>query len=204
MLIGVGGYLTAGKDVLADHLAAEHGFTKIGMSDPLNKALYTLNPIIQVRKFYFERYQVIHDKLGYTEAKTIPEVRRLLQALGTDVGRKQLNDDLWKNVAEKNIHELMAQGKSVVITGMRYRNELTMIRENGGTLVWVDRPGVEAPENAHDSERGLAPKDFEEILHNGGTIADFHAVIDDWLSIRDSRMDYEQARADYHWPIYDH
>lgn len=158
LLIGLGGKLAAGKDTLADYLVTAYGFEKLGMSDPLATALYTLNPIIDLEhegmhdwaeeadwsleEGRWARYRDIHDIAGYTLAKRIPEVRRLLQVLGTEVGRDQLGEDTWTNVARRRIEDIRAVGTPVILTGIRYANERELIDSLGGILVWIERPGT--------------------------------------------------------------
>lgn len=206
LLIGLGGKLASGKDTFADFLTAEYGFQKLGMSDPLATALYTLNPWIGERYdeegHYVEqiRYREVIDDIGYTGAKRIPEVRRLLQALGTEVGRDQLGPDTWTNAARGRIEKIRAAGVPVVLTGIRYPNELELISSLGGTLVWVERPepnllafgspeGAQPAENIgqavihaidnaldpdlvqfHSSEVTLTKSDFHITVTNDGTI----------------------------------
>ena len=150
LLIGLGGHKEAGKDRLADHLTVVYGFEKLGMSDPLAQALYTENPWIPTGAVEtqedgtvvgrFIRYRDIIDYEGYTVAKKNLEVRRLLQVLGTEVGRDQLDPDLWTRVAARKIEELRGGGYPVALTGIRFSNERDMIRAAGGILVWVNRP----------------------------------------------------------------
>lgn len=220
LLIGLGGKLASGKDTLADFLVSEYGFEKLGMSDPLAHALYTLNPLVSLEfennrawaedsgidldpsspgAPVIERYRDIYDIVGYVQAKRIPEVRRLLQVLGTEVGRQQLGDDTWTKVAARNIEELRSQGIPVALTGIRYGNERALIEELGGILVWLERPepnmlafGIEgmppaenvgqavikAIDNAldpslaqfHSSEVSLTKDDFHVVVQNDGSL----------------------------------
>jgi hypothetical protein len=203
LVIGVGGRLTAGKDAFADHLVAEHGFVKLGMSDTLAEALYRLNPWIPVvtvgkeeswvwalfRKLrrlrgdlgshsrtsvHWFRYQRLVDELGYVEVKKNPEVRRLLQVLGTEVGRELLGQNIWVDAAAKRISEA---GPRVVITGIRFPNELDMIEklntnDRAATSVWIERPGLST--GTHSSEGSLSSQEFEYVLDNAGTLEELH------------------------------
>lgn len=213
VLIGVGGKLTAGKDTFADFLVAQHGFEKLGMSDPLATALYTLDPIVRLEwagfadwaqsndwdtRIGLARYCEIIDHVGYQHAKQVPEVRRLLQVLGTEVGRDLLGRDTWTNVARRSIDEIRGRGVPAVITGIRYGNERDLIESMGGTLVWVERPNAsEQPQDTptspnignvvlqaidaaldpqrlerHSSEVTLTAEDFHLVLVNDGTLED--------------------------------
>lgn len=185
-LIGLGGKLRAGKDAVADYLSETHGFRAMGMSDALNDALLTLNPWVALTEttFFtgsgwrnFIPYRELHAEVGYVEAKKIPEVRRLLQVLGTEVGREMFDPDVWAHIAEKRIRSYLADGRDVVITAVRFPNEVEMINRLGGLTVWVERPetaryeGVGSTESAsHQSENSVGPDDFAYVLTNDGTL----------------------------------
>lgn len=201
-VIGIGGKLQHGKDVVADHLVDELGWQKIGMSDALNEVLTVLNPYIPVQKIKVTdrkflgvkfgsksesylgviRYADLVEKVGYVEAKKDPEVRRLLQVMGTEVGRKMIDTNLWVKMMSKKVRELKKQGvPGVVVTGIRFPNESKAIKTLEGSLWWVERPGhvAEASAGAHDSEKSLSSDDFEIIIVNDRTINDLRAKVDD-------------------------
>lgn len=218
-LIGLGGELRAGKDEAADRLVEKHGYVKMGMSDVLNEALLKLNPWIEVpggREEFsiLKRYSEFHDAVGYVEAKKNPEVRRLLQVLGTEVGRDMIDPDVWVNMAEARIRNYWARGKDVVITAMRFPNELEMLKRLGGHSVWIDRSaserlesfgevdtpgkGVEGAESGtegatvgitgHASETSVNADMFTWTLTNEGTLDELYTKVDKFaelLNVRD-------------------
>lgn len=201
-VIGVGGYLRSGKDTFADHLVKEHGYTKLFMSDPLNEALMTLNPWVYVPDVYrfgwkksegrtiafqheFERYQTIVNEMGYTDAKRLADVRGLLQRMGTEVGRNMIDKELWVKLASKNIAAHLLEGKRVVVTGMRFPNELDMIRSLGGTNVWIHREEALAGDKSHASESSVEEGDFDQIVTNTSTLESFYGVVDNYMYYMD-------------------
>ena len=173
----------------------------MGMSDPLAEALYILNPRIYVGyesaevvkkqfiagQIYF--YQQIIDIVGYVEAKTISEVRRWLQVLGTEVGRQLIDEDVWVHAAQKKISKLRAEGKSVVITGIRFPNELDMLKADGHVSLYVFRPGYGGDQ--HASENSIKPEDFVYHVYNDGNLQDLVNATDDfvdWLKALSGRL----------------
>lgn len=194
-LIGLGGKLRAGKDAVGDYLEEKHDFVKLGMSDALNEALLKLNPWIPVPSgmsadVTYLPYAHIHEMYGYVEAKKNPEVRRLLQVLGTEVGREMIDQDVWVKIAEKKILEHWANGKSVVITAMRFPNEIEMLERLGGFSVWVERPtadrlgdtqGDEVQIGAHASENSVSEVDFQFTLLNDSTLDALYAKVEEVL-----------------------
>jgi len=188
-LLGFGGLRRSGKDAASDHLVETQGFVKLGMSDVLARCLYVLNPLIpsgEYTRIPHVRYAELVDSIGYTEAKKIPEVRQLLQRLGTDVGRDILGEDIWVSALEKTIKEHRDAGTPVALTGVRFSNELEMIRRAGGTTVYIHRPS-EASTDAesiatHKSEKGLRPEDFDHQIINDGSLSELYAQVDEVIS----------------------
>lgn len=193
VLIGLGGRLRSGKDALADHLVAEHGFVKIGFSDPLNLALQVLNPLIPLdfdvhrtdgsllgRQNTLVRYSDLAQTVDYADAKRHREVRELLQRLGTEVGRNMIDENVWVNVAVNTIKNYRNAGTPVVLTGLRFVNEVQAVRGLvGARTVWVDRPGLgEGTTSAHASENSISAEDFDQVVVNDGTLDDLYAKAD--------------------------
>jgi len=183
-LIGIGGRLTAGKDAAADHLVGK-GWIKFGMSDILHESMMALNPIIDHQVVVPQggpitiepvRYAELVREVGYTAAKEHPEVRALLQRIGTEVGRNMFGEDFWVSQVQRRLRKAM-KANNVVITGIRYKNELWMIEELGGLPVWINRPNVEAT-SGHDSETSVHADDFGVWVNNNGTLADLGAKMD--------------------------
>lgn len=192
-LYGVGGFLRSGKDVYADRLVSNHGFVKLNMSDPLVEATSRLNPWIrldfdvliltdeedshwayQAKAGTFVKWLALLRSVGYVEAKKHEDVRDFLQKLGTEVGRDMFDVNVWVNIAAEKIRKLRDDGNNVVITGVRFQNELDMIFDEGGTSVWIARPEAQGPiSGAHRSENSLTPDMFERVIQNDGTLEEF-------------------------------
>lgn len=187
VFIGIGGKLAAGKDTVADYLVANHGFVKIGMSDPLHKAMLTLNPLVDWTEDFDQiTYAGATRDFGYTDAKAnFPEYRRLLQAFGTEVGRQLFGEDVWVDLARKRALELLSQGKSVILTGIRFQNELQMVQGQLGDTWWVTRRDPQTLEPLatfdksaiHASENGVSEADFDRSLVNIA-LPDLYSTVD--------------------------
>lgn len=183
-VVGLGGYLRSGKDTVADRLVELHGYTKLGMSDPLLDMALVLDPIIPTPGG-MERLTNIVNIVGYVQAKQYPEVRRFLQQLGTEVGRNMIDQDLWVNLASRRIAGILEEGGKVVLTGVRFRNELELVAGRWkGATIWVDRPSVRPPENnsLHASEASLSEKDFQYVMENSSSLQDLYTQTDDWVT----------------------
>jgi hypothetical protein len=104
----------------------------------------------------------------------IPELgvsaRHMLQTLGTEWGRACIHPDFWVMIARTKAQRILADGRSVVIDDVRFPNEAAMIRDLGGELWRIDRPGI-TYNCDHSSEGGLEDITPDRVIVNDGTIA---------------------------------
>lgn len=175
MIIGLCGYTGSGKDEIAKHLAAKHDFVRVALADAMREDLYKLSPII------YEgdrgRLSSIIDDLGWDIAKRqYPEVRRLLQVYGTEVGRHGFGEECWLKRAESIIDNALINGFDVVVTDVRFANEVQFIQEWLGSQIWnVQRPGCR-PINAHASEQLNYDAVADTTIMNDSSIENLHLI----------------------------
>lgn len=168
MIVGLSGYARSGKDTVAS-LLPHH--TRRAFADPMRDALYTLNPIIFD---HHERVSDLVDRFGWDKAKVMfPELRRLLQVLGTEVGRQMIDEDVWVTMATRDL----SPSDDIVFADVRFPNEAKAIKALGGTVWRINRPGNE-PINAHSSETAMDDWAFDAILDNSGTLEDLLAQVE--------------------------
>ena len=156
-LIGVMGKKRSGKDTFASFLVDGYGYKRVAFADPLKEALLKVDPIIAERVPGVDYGPEIRlsrevERIGWEEAKEIPEVRRLLQSYGVTI--RSYQPDFWLNLALAQAHVEWLQGNPVVITDVRFPNEADAIKKAGGLLVRVVRPGL-ASDDTHESETAL-------------------------------------------------
>ena len=167
VFVGFSGYARSGKDTAAACLL-DHGFARGAFADKIRAALVALDPIVDDGRRLSEiEGAIVQIPSGPTvseEAKQHPEVRRLLQRLGTEDGRKTIGEDVW-------VKALLGAGMPtrLAITDVRFPNEGDAIRALGGLVVRVERPGV-GPINGHESETALDGYDFDLVVVNDGTL----------------------------------
>jgi dephospho-CoA kinase len=163
MIIGLSGYAQSGKDSTAELLCLNYGYTRVAFADPMRQALMTINP----RLDSITRVSDMVEDYGWDTTKRNPEVRRLLQVLGTDFGRKMLGDDVWINIALSGIKS----EDKIVISDVRYPNEADAIRKLGG-IVWRINRRNHSAVNAHASEHAMDNYMFNYVIYNDGTLDD--------------------------------
>lgn len=137
-LVGLCGYARSGKDTFGAVLVRDN-WTRVSFADPL---------------------KTIAADIGWDGEKD-DAGRKLLQALGVSV-RSRLAEDAWVRVAEERIER---SRHPVVLTDVRFPNELALVRRRGGTLVWVERAGI-GPLNGHISENAVSSADCDQVFYN--------------------------------------
>jgi hypothetical protein len=134
--------------------------------------------------------------------------RLVLQTLGTEYGRDFLGADVWVEHTMSTAHRLLSypaslpvfydrkygvlpgageqeRPRGVVISDVRFANELNAIPRHGGLLIKINRP-QEVPELAaglfnHRSETEQEAFDasaFSAIVNNDGSLKDLYASVD--------------------------
>ena len=150
-----------GKTAAADLL---NGHTRVSFAAPLKIAVLNMLNDLGLNGFHY----VYKDKEAI-----IPELgvsaRHMMQTLGTEWGRACIHPDFWVMIARADARRIMAYGRSVVIDDVRFANEAAMIRELGGELWRIERPGV-IYSGDHSSEGGLEGITPDRVIVNDGTI----------------------------------
>lgn len=185
MIIGFSGYAGSGKDTAADALI-EDGYQHVSFADALKQMAYAIDPYVQyshmrnvtvrdgVRPMVvqgFERLSTMVDLHGWDYCKNkYPDVRRLLQRVGTEGGRDIFGDNIWIDTAFNKIDG------NAVITDVRFKNEMQAILDRGGFVIRIEREGV-GPRNDHPSETELSDAEFSTVVHNNGSIEELYAKV---------------------------
>lgn len=178
MIIGLSGYAQSGKDTIANYLVSNYGFTKISFADPIRKALYVLNPKIDIADMRGVPIASAVDGLGWDGVKVDSlDARELLQRMGTEVGRQMFGKDFWVNQAMLKALE----HDRVVFADVRFENEVEAILGHSGAVWRVVKSDVEAV-NRHISETALDEYPFNKIVNNLGSKEDLYATVDYMLT----------------------
>lgn len=180
MIIGLSGYAQTGKDTAAGFMAPR-GVERLAFADPLKAVALDLNPFVYNTSERIVRLGTIVGPHGWEYAKRVPEVRQYLQRLGVAV-REHVDPDAWVRATMRRVEP----GRDFAITDVRFPNEAQAVRDAGGAVVRVVRPGVEAV-NAHISETALDGWDFDYTLLNDGSLdelAQSVSLLLDFLGVR--------------------
>lgn len=146
-LIALAGKAHSGKSSLAGMLLNElnwhaYRYSAYAFAGPIKR---TINKLFgwDERHSEGELKEVVDPKWGFSP-------RTAYQKFGTDFGRKMLRDDIWLKCAE-----LATQNKNIIITDLRFENEVEWVRRQGGLIVHVHRSGQFGIASGHESEKGI-------------------------------------------------
>ena len=170
MIVGFSGYARSGKDTAAEALSSL-GFVRISFSDKLRDFIYEFNPTVwsDDSALNTDLRDVIdrHGWNGYKETIWSKDIRRQLQVLGTECGRKIIDDNIWVNATFNGLPD----GR-YALADVRFPNEAKAIKEIGGKVYRITRPGITAA-NAHVSETALDDYPFDGIIANDIPLTEF-------------------------------
>lgn len=187
-IIALSGFARSGKDEAARVFVEKFGFVQVAFADKLREMLYALNPIVEYKflppysentgqhphtKVYVQDVIDVYGWGSYKESPYGPEIRRLLQRLGTEASRQTLWDSIWIDAALTGLDE----DARVVVSDARFFNEFDAVRERGGYIWRIDREGV-GPANDHPSETEAVGYDkFSLYLKNNGTLEEWRELV---------------------------
>lgn len=194
--IGLIGRARSGKDTAGEWLTENRGYSRVAIADPLKEAALKVDPIVGTDDSSLcvegERLSDVVGFWGWERAKEEPEVRRILQELGAAM--RQLDPDFWLRIALHRAYDLAeTTGRPVVVTDVRYPNEVAALRRAGWHLIFIDRS--DAPQLDHESER-LTKDDADFVIWNNGSMTDFrHQVESAWQYVNDVETRRELNRS---------
>ncbi len=170
MIIALTGYAGSGKSTVAQYLVEKHGYTRIKFAGPLKSMMRALG--LGEREIEGDLKEAPCRLLGGKSP------RQAMQLLGTEWGRDLIHPELWVNVAMANAAAVLDQGGRVVFDDTRFPNEVAAVRDMGGKVFRVTRPGV-GPVNTHASDNIRLPHDLE--IFNSRSIAGLQEAV--WFAL---------------------
>lgn len=205
-IIGISGLAGSGKDTVADYLLTNSGFVKVSLADPIKRYAMDVWEFTddqlwgpsQCRNAPDYRYEVAPD--------VFLTPRKVLQHVGTE-GARHFDPDVWIRYAIRTAKRLLedpdfiytqrgglehssaagGETKAVVIPDVRFINEIQHIRQSGGKMLRVVRPGsgLEGAYATHQSEAEMAAipnEEFDAVIHNIGTLDALKKLVDTFVT----------------------
>ena len=218
MIIGVCGFIGAGKDTIADYLTNFHGFRRESFANSLKDAVAQVfgwdRTMLEGRTTQARAWREQVDP-WWAERLDMSNLtpRWVLQYWGTEVCRKGFHDDIWIAALE---NKLRNSKDDIVISDCRFPNEIKSIKANGGIVVRVVRgPEPEWYDAAvsankgpdgnvswatskarlervgiHASETAWVGTEFDAVLDNNTTIDDLFAQVKDLVQDRPASIEH--------------
>lgn len=187
MVIGLCGFKQSGKSSVSGFLQRKYGFVEMSFADGVRAMALGIDPYVKTnsRKTPFMRYSEVLAAKGYEGAKTLDDVRRLLQRVGTEGGRAIFGPDVWVNAL---LEQYRKSGEvRVVVPDVRFPNEAdAIIHALGGTLLRVVREGFEQSEDVHESERHIPDLPAQGTLV-ASNLTELEEAVDQYMGSIDPR-----------------
>lgn len=174
LILGIAGYAHSGKDSVGDILVKNHGFQRRSVGDVVLDILAEVDPVLLAvdpeDPFHQHRMNLWLEQNGYEATKeTSADMRPMMQRLG-EACRRVLGSEVLIDATFRNCPSRM------VMTSTRYRNEAQAIKDNGGFVWRVNRPGFGAI-NDHITETDMDSWDYDLVIDNDGSLEDLAAKV---------------------------
>jgi hypothetical protein len=188
MIIGIAGFQGSGKDTIADYLQNIYGFKRDSFAATLKDAVAAVfgwdRELLEGRTTESRAWREQVDP-WWANRLGMPDLtpRLVLQKWGTEVARKSWHDDTWIASLENKLNRAH---NDIVITDVRFPNEIRAVRDAGGIVIrvvrgpepdWVESAiaanqqvqsavAYMQAQNIHPSEWAWIGTEFDAIIDN--------------------------------------
>jgi hypothetical protein len=198
MIVGFVGLIGSGKDTAADYLCNVHGFRRDSFANTLKDAVSVIfgwdRTLLEGRTSESRAWREQVDA-WWSERLNLPNLtpRWILQHWGTEVCRQGFHDDIWIASLENKMRRTT---DSIVISDVRFPNEIKAIHDAGGMVIRTKRGpdpawfelAVRAGQcedsrrqlsqlGIHASETSWAGGNIDHAVSNDGTIDELFAQL---------------------------
>lgn len=185
-VIGICGPIGSGKDTIAGTLEGI-GWLRYSMARPLKDMTAMLfgwprdlieGSTLESRAWREQKDEWWSNRLGFDVTP-----RWALQYIGTDVMRKNFHDDIWVAYMEKFVQD----NDHVVISDIRFPNEIEAVRRLGGEIWqvhrnplpywWDEAKSKGKVDGVHASETAWIPYEPDRLFSNTGSLQDLRLAV---------------------------
>jgi hypothetical protein len=187
MIIGLNGRMQSGKDTVATILAENFNNIQRGaFADKLKESAAAALKLHrdQLEDLKLDGYLEVWQETSVPGAPariTTITGREYLQYYGTEAHRNVFGDDFW---VEQVLDKPVTDGHILVVTDMRFPNEISGVLDRGGIAVKIRRAEADNKPILHPSEQTLPDEQFDYFLDNNGSMAELHENVFrmvDWI-----------------------
>jgi len=206
MIVGLLGFINSGKGTVASQLVNDFNFRQDSFASSLKDACSAIfdwpRHLLEGDTTESREWREVVDP-WWSEKLGIPNFspRLALQVIGTDSLRNNFHEDLWFLTLQNRIRKNPDQ--HVVISDVRFPNEIKFIQEQGGFLVRINRGSLpvwyetalmankgnmlakevmtKTYSSAHYSEWAWVGSKIHYELNNNGTLESLQSQVRDIL-----------------------
>ena len=162
-IIGIAGYARTGKDTFGSILIKE--LNEIGLSAKKLSLAFELKSDLD--NFLNQKFGIS----AFTEDTNEKNfIRPLLICYGTDLMRKK-DPEYWIKKLQKTVDLNINSGIISVVCDIRFLNEATWLRKNGGILAHLKRLGIE-PADKNENENDNVLREVSDFPINWETFTE--------------------------------
>src|SRR5579872_602391 len=172
-IIGIIGNKFNGKDTIANYIVEKYKYRKIAFADKLKQACKLLYNLTD-DQLYGDKKEIIDPNWGTTPRIIMQHVGTLFRENMKTICPK-IGNNFWVQIVKNECRK-----SPVVISDVRFKNEVQMIKDLYGVLIKVERPGIKCSD-IHESEQELHsidPDDIDYRIINDGDIESLYRKID--------------------------
>lgn len=160
-LIGFAGRKGSGKDTCAAVFVEHLGYERFAFADCMKNICKTL--------FDLTDDQLHGDSKDTTDKRYGHSPRQLLQMFGADFIRDMVSKEFWVEKFRRFMGERLDDDPPVVVSDVRYQNEVDAVRLCGGKVYMIHRAS-QSPTDAHGSEDVEALQGIAATINNDGSL----------------------------------
>ena len=166
-LIGFAGRKGMGKDTCAEVLVSRLGYERFAFADCMKRICKNL--------FDFTDDQLHGQTKDTEDPRYGHSPRQLLQMFGSDFIRDKVSEEFWVGKFKKFMRERLDDDPPVVVSDVRFQNEIDVIKELGGRVFLIKRNSVE-PTDEHQSESVESLTGFSAVICNDSSVDDLKFI----------------------------
>ena len=187
-IIGITGKAGSGKDTVANYFVSSKNYIQLTFGGAVKDIVQIITgwPREMIEGQTPEsrnlRETIVHPNYNMT-------CRQLMQFVGTDLFRNNLDPNIWVNIVHDKIKKIISDGngnengngngniRGIIVSDVRFDNEAQFIKSIGGIIIKINRGSVDNANSGHQSERGISIE-CEYIVENNNTIDELYNQID--------------------------
>jgi len=205
LIVGLVGFIGAGKGAVADLLVDGHDFFKESFANSVKDAVSVIfgwdRALLEGDTPESRAWREQDDKFWSEKLGKAFSPRLALQLMGTEAGRDVFHPDLWVHTVLRRCEN--APWNNYVIADVRFPNEIKAIREAGGIVIRVKRGDepewynvalkvnkksnyygmAEQYPNVHFSEWAWIGSDIDAEIVNNSTLEDLTEKVDSLVNL---------------------